>query len=76
MMKENKKQVIGLAIAITYFVLIFAMAIVIHCNFTVVETARKNGLGGEIFLVPVFLILSYLLYDKIVRKVLLKYMYK
>ena len=71
----SKKQKIGLLLALSYWAIIIAMAIVIHELIIIPMIENKASVGGELFLIPSILIIMYFLYDKILTKILKKYMY-
>ena len=73
---EEKKKKIGVILAIVYWIAILCIAAIIHSFVTLKITLSKCCIGGEIFLVPVFLLLTYFLYDVLIRKLICKYMYQ
>lgn len=72
----SKKQRIGLLIAILYWVLISFLCVLIHKNIVVTITQSKISIGGEIFIVPLFLAITYGIYCLFIVKGLKNFMYK
>lgn len=72
----TKKQRIGLLLAILYWITVFIASYFVHvCITDKIISARGMGIGGELFNVPVFLVLTYIFYNNLVVKKLKKYMY-